>query len=161
MSAKAASETPTAGLLRRLPAIVIDSLPAVLITAAGYALGVFDASVFQPKQGWFWTEWLLRFWLDSPWVLLSPALTIVLLAMITSAGFEALWSTSLGGRLLGLRVVDDRDFDITPARAGLRLLAALVNVATLGLGYLWMFVSRYRRGWHDLLTGSYVVVDRE
>ena len=159
MSARATSETPTAGLIRRVPALIIDTLPALGVVTICYATGLFDAAVFSPEEGWFWTEWLLRYWLDSPWVLISPVATLLGLAMLTSAGLEAAWSTSLGGRVLGLRVVDEDAFDISAGRAAGRFLAALINVASLGLGYLWIVVSRYRRGWHDILTGTYVIVD--
>jgi uncharacterized RDD family membrane protein YckC len=148
-----------AGLLRRLPAAAVDALPALALVWVLYAIGVFDSAVLRPPEDWFWTEWLLKFWLDDPTVLVLPPATLIALGIMTSATAEGIWGCSLGGRVLGLRVVDKDGFDISGGRVTLRMLGSIANVATLGLGYLWIAVSRYRRGLHDLISGTVVIRD--
>lgn len=149
----------TAGLWRRLPAVVLDAAPAAALVAMGFALGVFDARIFAPPHGWFWTEWLFKFWLDERLALLAPLLSFVGLAVAWTALWEATRGRTPAGQLLGLLVVDRHAHKIGPSRAVLRAVGSLLNVATLGLGYLWVVVSTYRRGWHDLLAGTVVVVE--
>lgn len=74
--------------------------------------------------------------------------------------FVAFWS--LGGQTLGmrawdLRVVTQSDGPLVPARAALRFAAALLSVAALGLGFLWMLVDPDGRAWHDRLSGTRIV----
>ncbi|MGM0556018.1 MAG: RDD family protein [Myxococcota bacterium] len=154
-----ATKLQPAGLLRRLPAIAVDALPALLVVWILYAVGVFDSAVLRPPEDWFWSEWLLNYWLDAPTVLLLPPATFLLLAIMTCAGAEAVLGRSLGGRLLGLRVLDKDGFEVGGGRVLLRALGSALNVATLGLGYAWIVVSRYRRGLHDILAGTVVVRD--
>lgn len=150
----------TAGLMRRLPAIAVDVLPALLLVWVFYAVGIFDSAIFRPPDDWFWTEWLLKYWLDNPSVIVLPAATIVGMGILTSATAEAINGRSLGGRLLGLRVIDKKGFEVGTGRIAVRALGSILNVGTLGLGYLWVFVSRYRRGLHDFIAGTVVIHDR-
>lgn len=149
----------TAGVLRRAPAMLIDTLPAFVGLALCFGFGVFDAQIFQPTSEWFWTEWLFKYWLDDRAALVLPVMTLAGLSIAWTAIWEALAGRSPGAMLVRLAVVDRRGARISAGRAGLRAIGAAINVATLGLGYLWIFVSRYRRGWHDLLAGSFVVAD--
>jgi uncharacterized RDD family membrane protein YckC len=125
-----------------------------------YATGIFDAAVFDPPEGWFWSEWLLKYWLDDPTVLLLPPAGFFILAILTCAGAESVLGRSFGGRLLGLRVLDKDGFEVGGGRVVLRAVGSVLNVATLGLGYLWILTSRYKRGFHDLISGTVVVRDR-
>lgn len=65
---------------------------------------------------------------------------------------------SAGKALLGLRVVDARGEPLGAGRAGLRSAAYLVS-SIADLGFAWTLVDRSRRGWHDLIAGSFVVED--
>ncbi len=150
----------TAGLWRRLPALVIDAVPAMVAVALGFGLGLFDGRIFRPPHGWFWSEWLLKYWLDQRATLVVPIGCFFGVAIVWTALWEARTGRSLGGRLVGLLVVDRSAFTIGPTRALLRALGAVVNVCTLGLGYGWVLVSSYRRGWHDYIAGTVVVVKR-
>lgn len=67
---------------------------------------------------------------------------------------------TIGMRLAHIRVV--RDPDAAPVgwkAAVLRLLGFAVNGFVLYLGWLWIFIDRRRRGWHDLLARTVVVDD--
>jgi uncharacterized RDD family membrane protein YckC len=63
-----------------------------------------------------------------------------------------------GKALLGLRVVDVEGEPLGAGRAALRSAAYLAS-SVGDLGFAWTLVDRSRRGWHDLIAGSYVVED--
>ena len=46
---------------------------------------------------------------------------------------------------------------VTLRQALLRFIGALASFATLGLGYLWMYVDSERRTWPDMLSGTRVI----
>jgi uncharacterized RDD family membrane protein YckC len=77
-------------------------------------------------------------------------------------GVGVLWTAWSGsGRapgmsVLGLRVVDRGGRRLASRRAFWR---ALLAVATLGLGVLWVLVSRRNRSVYDVVCGSAVVYD--
>jgi uncharacterized RDD family membrane protein YckC len=58
----------------------------------------------------------------------------------------------------GLVVV--RDADGGPVRirtAILRLVGMYVASTVFYLGFIWIFIDKRRRGWHDLIAGTVVV----
>jgi len=56
-----------------------------------------------------------------------------------------------------LRLETDTGVALRPAQALLRFIGALLAFATLGVGYLWMYVDPDRRTWPDMLSKSRVV----
>jgi uncharacterized RDD family membrane protein YckC len=56
---------------------------------------------------------------------------------------------------LALRTDSGRPMTVT--QATLRFFAAMLSFATLGLGYLWMYLNPARRTWSDLASGTHVV----
>lgn len=67
--------------------------------------------------------------------------------------------TTLGGMVLGLRVVrlDGRPLDRTVALV--RSLAAILSGLSLGLGWFWASWDTRRQTWHDRLAGTATVRD--
>ena len=69
---------------------------------------------------------------------------------------------SIGKAVLGLRVVNDRTGK--PLGGWYMLLREFIvkpaGGAALLLGYLWMFMDPYNRGWHDKILDTYVVDER-
>jgi uncharacterized RDD family membrane protein YckC len=63
---------------------------------------------------------------------------------------------TVGKWLLGLRVVGSDQRPITYWRALCRWIAALAS-APFGVGFLWILWSKEKRGWHDLLAGTWVI----
>lgn len=67
-----------------------------------------------------------------------------------------------GGQTLGmqswrLRVQTAEGYSLTASQALKRYLAAILSIATFGLGYLWMFIDKEGLSWHDRLSGSCIV----
>ena len=75
--------------------------------------------------------------------------------------FPAFWANggqTPGMRPFGLRVVRDRDGgSFGWGTALLRTLGLYVASAVFYLGFIWIFIDRRRRGWHDLIAGTVVV----
>ncbi|HEY6058467.1 MAG TPA: RDD family protein [Candidatus Limnocylindrales bacterium] len=89
-------------------------------------------------------------------------LIIVFGAIVVSFGyFPWFWARSgatPGMRLFGLRVVRDADGGpISGGQAVLRLIGYWVSGAVFYLGYIWIFIDKRKRGWHDLIAGTVVV----
>lgn len=73
--------------------------------------------------------------------------------------FHGMEGKTVGKWLLGLRVVGPGLESISYSRALLRWLGTLIS-AVFGLGFLWILFSREKRGWHDLLAGTWVIRER-
>lgn len=61
---------------------------------------------------------------------------------------------TLGMLAWRLQVVSDYGPSLTLTQATLRFIGALASFATLGLGYLWMYLDPERRTWSDRLSSS-------
>jgi uncharacterized RDD family membrane protein YckC len=72
----------------------------------------------------------------------------------------AFWSwkgTTLGGIVVGLRVIRADGAHLQPIDAIVRGLSSLLSFAALGLGCFWMITDPERQTWHDKIAGTYVV----
>jgi uncharacterized RDD family membrane protein YckC len=136
---------PPPALPRRLAAAVYDTLlvTALVFVVSAVALGV--QVKLNPAAG----------------DVLEPHLTLLLIAVTTLGFFCFFWSR--GGQTLGMqawriKLVDSAGRAPAPGRALLRVLAALLSAACLGLGYLWCLIDRRGRYWHDYLSGTELVL---
>ena len=64
---------------------------------------------------------------------------------------------TIGKMLTGIRVIGDDDRRVDTAGAVLRAFGCLITLATLGLGYLPVFLSADGRALHDRIAGTRVV----
>lgn len=80
-----------------------------------------------------------------------------LLLLAYFVGFYAWKGTTLGGIVLGLKVVrlDGRKMDF--ACALVRTLGAMFSVPTLGISWFWCAWDKDQQSWHDKLAGTVVV----
>ena len=90
-------------------------------------------------------------------------LTLVLI-VVAFAYFPFFWARSgqtPGMRPFGLYVVRDSDGGrISAGQAILRLIGLWVSALPFYLGYIWIFIDKRRRGWHDLIAGT-VMIERQ
>jgi uncharacterized RDD family membrane protein YckC len=84
------------------------------------------------------------------------AMAAAILATAYFVLFHGMDGRTVGKWLLHLRVVGSANEPIGYARAALRWIATLV-LAPLLLGFLWVFLNREKRAWHDYLAGTWVV----
>lgn len=141
MSDNAPSQATPCGLLRRLAVILYDGLLllALLFIAAGVPLlftGGEPSSEYNPLM----TVWLL---------------------LVTYLYFGWFWTG--GRRSLGMqtwRVRLRRSDGGAPGwgQAALRFAVALLSWLPLGLGFWWSLFDARRRTWHDMASGTELVV---
>lgn len=138
--------TPAAGLLRRLAALLYDSLLllALWFATAALLLAASGGLLSQPDR--------------PPWLLLLEQISLLLVTFLFWGGFWTHGGQTLGMRAWRLKLVGDDGSPISWQQAARRCLAALLSLAPLGLGYLWILIDPQRRAWHDRLSGTRVVV---
>jgi uncharacterized RDD family membrane protein YckC len=113
-----------------------------------------------PRAG-FWERMGAAF-LDMVIVGVLAGLTHVapLGLLIAVAYFAGMWAwkqTTIGGIVIGLKVVriDGRPF--TFVTAIVRALAAIFSVIVFFFGFLWIGWDVEKQGWHDKIAGTVVV----
>ena len=93
-----------------------------------------------------------------PVLAVLPILAVIVVPLLY---FPYYWSRSgqtPGMKMMGIRVVRDRDGGpVTGGQAVLRLIGYWVSGFVFYLGYIWIFIDKRKRGWHDLIAGTVVV----
>lgn len=135
-----------AGLLRRLGAIVYDTLLLAALLMVGTALFLpFTHGEALSAEAHPVLEWVYRFTL--------VALTV---------GFFGLFWTRRGQTLgmMSWRLRLEREDGTLPdwRDTVIRLAAAVLSWLPAGLGFVWILVDRDGRAWHDRLSRTRVVV---
>jgi uncharacterized RDD family membrane protein YckC len=91
-------------------------------------------------------------------------LLVVAIFVVSLGYFPFFWArggATPGMRMFGLIVVRDSDGGpISGGQAVIRLIGYWVSSLVFYLGYIWVFVDKRRRGWHDLIAGTVVVQRR-
>ena len=67
------------------------------------------------------------------------------------------FSATPGKMMLKLQIVDRNGWRIGIVQSIGRLFGYGISTLFVGLGFVWIFVSRFGRGWHDHIAGTYVV----
>lgn len=135
-----------AGLLRRLGAMLYDSLLllAVLMVATALFLPLAGGEAVDPGT--------------HPVLVLTYRLVLLLLVV----GFYGLFWTrrgqTLGMASWRLRVEREDGRLLTWADTLRRLACALLALLPFGLGFAWILLDPQRRAWHDRLSRTRVVV---
>jgi uncharacterized RDD family membrane protein YckC len=80
-----------------------------------------------------------------------------LLLLAYHIAFWAWRGTTLGGIIVGLRVIRVEGTDLRFADALVRGLTAVFSLAALGIGCLWMLQDPEKQMWHDKIAGTFVV----
>ena len=132
----------TAGLLRRLAAMVYDGLLVLAL----------------------WMITLLTMVIANGGEAVLGALvqsTLLLEAFVFFAWFWMRAGQTAGMRAWRLQLVSGNGGRIGLNQATVRFFAAIIALAPLGLGYWWALFDTKRRTWPDILSGSRVVYTAE
>jgi len=76
------------------------------------------------------------------------------------AYFAGMWAwkgTTVGGVVLGLKVVRLDGYPVTFLVPIVRALAAAFSIVVFFLGFLWIVWDREKQGWHDKIAGTVVI----
>lgn len=140
-----------AGFWLRVGASIIDTLLLALLLAPLLYLFTsgdyfYTSEVDNPLQ--------LLAQVDWAYLLINEGLPLLVVVF-----FWVRFEGTPGKRLLNCYVVDARSLQaLTPAQALLRYLGYFVSVFSLGLGFLWIAFDKRKRGFHDMIAGSVVVI---
>lgn len=140
-----AETTPThyAGLVRRLLAIVYDSLLllALLLIATAIAMPLNNGEAFEPgsKLYPFYIAYLL----------------------VISFGFFG-WFWTHGGQTLGMKTwkirLQQQNGNAVPwSLALLRFVTAIISWAAVGIGFAWSLFDAQQRSWHDIASNTVLI----
>ena len=88
-------------------------------------------------------------------------LAVLLLGGAFFAGFWSHGGQTLGMRAWRLKVTATNGAPLSLCAAVIRYLGALVSLAALGIGFLWMLFDPDGLTWHDRWSHSRVVVLRK
>ncbi len=127
------------GAGERLIAYIVDGLLISLIALVGFVLGTILVVIVWPLG--------LIAYMATPVVCL--------------AYFPWFWhrtGQTPGLRMFGMRVV--RDSDGGPVSVGaalLRLVGYWIDSLVFYLGFIWIFIDKRKRCWHDLIAGTVVI----
>jgi uncharacterized RDD family membrane protein YckC len=103
------------------------------------------------------TALLLPFTAGEP---ISPQQTLIYRIYLSLVSFFFYgWFWTHGGQTLGLRtwkikVLTHDQKPISWRQALLRFAMASVSLGLFGLGYLWIFIDKNQRSWHDTVSGT-------
>jgi uncharacterized RDD family membrane protein YckC len=133
---------PHCGLLRRLAAILYDSLLLIALLFIASALYMAITGSEEAATG-------------------QDVVRSIFFVLIAFAFFAFFWLH--GGQTLGMRAwrIRLQSFDggpITPWQAMLRFLVAIVSWLAFGLGFLWSLIDKEKMTWHDRYSMSVLVV---
>lgn len=145
---------PTAGLPRRLAAMVYDSLLVFGVLFTATIPAVFFGSNEQPA---IVNEQVVT---DLPSVASGLPFQLYLSAVYI-AFFCWFWKRhgqTLGMQAWRLKLVSMSDNPLTLGQCIIRLFAALISFLCLGAGYWWILVDKGHLSWHDRLSKTRIVV---
>lgn len=136
------------GLLRRLAAIFYDAFLVAGLVVSAFALAYLPLAMglgLEDLRQHPMVRHLLGLWM-----------------LCVAAGFH-LWFWTHGGQTLGmrawrLRLVSVDGGPVGFGRALVRYLVAVLSWLVLGLGFLWVLVDPEKRAWHDLASGTRLVL---
>ncbi|MBE9567845.1 MAG: RDD family protein [Proteobacteria bacterium] len=132
-----------AGLFRRLFAIFYDGflLLAILFIVTAIANTLNSGNAIEPGNVYY-------------------PLYVLIIVVLSYLYFAWFWIH--GGQTLGmktwqiqLQTGDARVFDWKAA--AIRFLAAIVSWLPLGAGFLWSFIDKKNRCWHDLVSDTVLI----
>ena len=136
---------PSPSLMRRLTAMLYDSLLLIALVGVTNAIGLGVA--YQLSGGAQET--------------LGPS-AVRLITFGSIAGFFCIFwrkqGQTLGMQAWRIKLVNDQGGDVSYARGLLRCGAAVVSAACLGLGYWWCLIDPQKRYWHCKLSGTHLVL---
>ncbi len=139
----------TPGLMRRVAAIFNDSILVMAVLLMAMTLVVVPLDLILGWEN-----------IDKDSLRLNPFYLIYLFCVMV--GFHILFwirgGQTLGMRAWRLRVVREDGEGLGFRDALVRYLCAILSLAALGLGFLWVFIDRDKLTWHDRLSKTRLVI---
>ena len=144
----------SASISRRSLALTLDIALLGIGFVPLYGFRFLDPIIFQPPADWYWSEWWIKFWLESPITPLVPAGSFLLGLWVLGGLQEFFFQRTIGGRICRLKVTDHNGRPLSAAQQLARSAGVALNIITVGLGFFWIYVDPINRGFHDFISGS-------
>lgn len=153
---------------KRFAAGVIDSAPLafVYLSIMGVALSAF-AGLVQSVMNELTIDGSDGYYNSHPYVhsesFFHPSVFLILILIYVGAELYFFSrSQTIGKAILGLQVVDAKTGrPIGFAKMLLReVIVKKASSSVLYLGYIWILIDKYNRGWHDKILDTYVIDQR-
>lgn len=135
------------GFGRRFLAILIDGVFIFL----GSILAAFIVGVVWVMLGW-WTSAA-----DWPWATISAILGLLVSLVYYNGKWVQTSGQTFGKMMLGIRIISKDGSPLTTGKLLLRYLGYIISSLFASLGFIWVAFDKKRRGWHDMIAGTYVV----
>ena len=88
-------------------------------------------------------------------------LMAMLIWIVYHVAFDSTASQATPGKkLFKLKIIDLNGNKMSIVRALFRSLAVFISIAPIGLGIWYITTDPKKQGWHDLISGSYVIKSR-
>jgi uncharacterized RDD family membrane protein YckC len=146
--------------MRRAVAGAIDLTLLVSLFVVLQALSSLIIGKSMPRLAQLGPAGLVDAVLSGSSLAATGLLLFVLLCMLYATLLDAGQGQTLGKRAMGLRVIDGYGQPLGLGRALLRAVALVPSVGLAGLGLLWIGFDRERRGLHDRISDTHVIVIR-
>lgn len=96
---------------------------------------------------------------------IEPGNPIFLLYLLLVSLFFYGWFWTHGGQTLGMRawkvyLVGQSQVEVSWQQATMRFAVAIISWLCLGLGFFWQWLSKDKLSWHDLLSGTQLILHK-
>jgi uncharacterized RDD family membrane protein YckC len=155
---QAAPRVRAAGLTRRAIAAVVDAFVLVALFVTLQAISSLVVGHGMPRFAQLGPAGLVDSVLSGSAMAATGLAMFLALCAIYAVWFNAGAGQTLGKRLVGIRVIDGFGRPVGLGRSLVRTVALVPSLGMAGLGVLWIGFDRERRGLHDRLADTHVVV---
>lgn len=94
----------------------------------------------------------------APILAVLPILAIIIVPLVYFPYYWQRTGQTPGMRMMNIKVVRDSDGGpVSWGAAILRLIGYWVSGAVFYIGYIWIFIDKRKRGWHDLIASTVVI----
>lgn len=94
---------------------------------------------------------------DKPMVLLSYQIYLGVISYIYFSYFWLINGQTPGLRTWNLRLIRQDGYLLTRKDSIIRFILSLISIATLGIGWLWLFFNRDNQSFHDQFSYTQIV----
>lgn len=163
MSQKRVMKLATRG--KRFGAGLIDSVPVAFITLLFFGQ-VITGVISLIEDAMNSISGYGSYYSNQPYVTGGVSYpSVIIILMLIFLGAELYFfsrSQTIGKAILGLRVVDARTGrPVGFAKMLLReIIVKKASSSVLCLGYIWILIDKYNRGWHDKILDTYVIDEK-
>ena len=94
---------------------------------------------------------------NFPWGVLTAILNLLVSLIYYNGKWAQSSGQTFGKMMLGIRIINKDNSPLTTGKLLLRYLGYIVSALFASLGFVWVAIDKKRRGWHDMIAGTYVV----